>query len=169
MTMLTQPQIETVWDNKMSAEARACYFGDLVARESRIKRGITGVSFFLSSATVVSLLSKGPLWVSILSSLPVVFANAYTIGVNQDSKLKALGNLHIQWLTLEHDYDRLWSHTHDVDAESILDRCLERERVLSETAATEVGHDDKRWKKWLDTIHKKHETSAHVRQERSAQ
>ena len=160
--MLSQPQIDTVWENKMCAEARSNYFGELASRESTIKRWISGASFFLSSAAVVTLVAKLPPWASIALSIPVALANGYTIAVNLDGKLKTLGRLHIQWLQLEHDYDRLWSHTSDEDAEATLERCLERERDLSEIAATEIGHDEERWKKWLDIVHQKHDTSLHA-------
>jgi hypothetical protein len=160
--MLTQPQIDTLWQDKMCAEARANYFGELATREGTIKRWITGSTFFLSSAAVVTLMSKMPSWVPIVLSISIAVVNGYTIAVNQDGKLKTLGRLHIQWLQLEHDYNRLWSHTADADSETLLDRYLERERELSETAATEIGHDEKRWLKWLDLAHKKHDTTVHA-------
>ena len=94
-------------------------------------------------------------------------ANGYQIAVGQDGKIKTAAKLHNGWLRLTHDYDRLWSHWHDDDAEATLDQCLERERDLSETGATEIGHNEKRWKYWLDTVHKKHDTYTHDRQQES--
>jgi hypothetical protein len=159
--MLSQPQIEKLWECKMSAEARAFYFADIANRESGIKRWITGVTFVISSAVVVTLLSKVPNWISVAMALSIAVANGYQIAVGQDSKIKTAGKLHMGWLKLEHDYDRLWSHTSDAEAESDLDKLLDHERDLSETAATELGHDDERWSRWMDIVHKKYETDGH--------
>lgn len=142
----------------MDAEARACYFADIASRESTVKRWIVGGTFFLSSAAVVTLVSKLP-WVPLICSVLIATANGYQIAVGQDSKIKTAGKLHIGWLQLEHDYERLWSHTRDGDAESLLKQHLECERELSEIAAIEIGHRDALWAKWVDKIHKKYETS----------
>jgi hypothetical protein len=56
----------------------------------------------------------------------IAAANGYQIAVEQDNKSGLRRHLHIGWLQLEHDYDRLWSHTHDDDAETCFERCLER-------------------------------------------
>ena len=165
--MLTQPQIEKLWEDKMSAEARACYFANLASRESTIKRWITGSTFFLSSAAVVTLVSKLPYWTPLICAAVIAIANGYQIAVGQDSKIKTAGKLHIGWLQLEQDYERLWSHTKDDNAESLLERLLDRERELSETAATEIGHKNKLWMKWLDTIHKKYETDGYEPEQES--
>jgi hypothetical protein len=58
--MLTKPQIERVWEDKMTAEARSAYFAAIAARESGLKRLVTAVTFILSSAAVVTLLSQAP-------------------------------------------------------------------------------------------------------------
>jgi hypothetical protein len=165
--MLTQPQIDQLWEGKMGAEARSCYFADIASRVSTFKRCITGSTFFLSSAAVVTLVSKLPNWVPLTCSVLIAIANGYQIAVGQDSKIKTAGKLHIGWLQLEHDYERLWSHTRDEEAESLLERYLERERELSETAATEIGHENKRWNKWLDKIHKKYKTPEHEHERES--
>lgn len=161
--MLTTAQRETLWQNKMAAEARACYFGEFANWEGSLKRTIGFITLFASSGAAVSLLSKGPNWLPVVLSLAIAFLSTYTTATNQDGKIKTLGRLHLEWLRLEHDYDRLWSHFNDEDAESEFDRCLERERDLSETAATEIPHKSERWKYWLDTIHKKYDTSGHDR------
>jgi hypothetical protein len=161
--MLTEAQIETVWQNKMEAEARACYFGELANRESTIKRGIVVFTFIGSSGAVVTLLSNAPHILPILLSVAIAVLSGYATATNQDGKIKTLGRLHVEWLRLEQDYGRLWSHVYEKDAEEALDRCQDRERDLSEVAATEIGHEDKRWNKWLDVIHKKYETTEHVR------
>lgn len=159
MAALTQAQIDQLWQNKMSAEARALYFADIASCESTRKRWITGGSFFLGSTAVVTILSKCPPWISVLCSALIAIANGYQIAIGQDGKIKTAGKLHLGWLKLEHDYETLWSHTQDTNAEALWLQYLECERELSETAATEIGYKQKLWKSWLDRIHKKHETA----------
>jgi hypothetical protein len=158
--VLTQPQIEKLWQSKMEADARSAYFADLLACESRLKRIIVSTSFVLSSAVVVSTLASHP-HISLVCAIVVVCSQGYTIGINQDAKIKSLSRLHTEWLRLSHDYDRLWSHTQDLDAEELLNRFEDRELDLSEMAASEVDHREKKWLKWLDIVHKKHENPKH--------
>jgi hypothetical protein len=105
--------------------------------------------------------------VSLVFALVIAITNGYQIAVGQDSKIKTAGKLHISWLQLEHDYARLWSHTDDDNAESLLTGYLKHERDLSETAATEIGHHEKLWLNWLDTIRKKHDTDSYEQESTS--
>ncbi|MGH8335666.1 MAG: hypothetical protein ACRETL_02305, partial [Gammaproteobacteria bacterium] len=47
--VLTDFQINRVWEHMLAAESRALYFGDLASRYTRRKQWITGVSFFFSA------------------------------------------------------------------------------------------------------------------------
>jgi hypothetical protein len=158
--MLTEPQISRVWQCKMEAEARSYYFAEIASRESTIKRWITGGTFFLSSATVVTILADHK-YSSSFFALLIAIANGYQIAVGQDGKIKTAAKLQLGWIELEHDYDKLWSHVHDDNAEAILSNCLDRERELSETASTEIGYRPEDWRKWLDIVHKKYDTGLH--------
>ena len=147
---MTEPQIQRVWDSRIEAEARSCYFASIAARESTVKRVITGVSFVLSSTAVVAIISSAPKWVSLLAAVPVAIAQGYQIAVSQDGKIKTASKLHVEWMRLEHDYDHLWNNVHEANAETLLHQYLAREIDLSETAATEIGNDQALWEKWLD-------------------
>jgi len=155
--VLTEPQIERLWSLKLAAEARALYFADIANRESAIKRWITGGTFVLGSATLVTLLSSHNR-ISIFVTAIITIANGYQIAVNQESKIKTAGKLHLAWERLECDYDSLWSHVHDADAEQKFLLLQERERDLSETAATEIGHNAKHWNFWWDLTCRKYAT-----------
>jgi hypothetical protein len=148
--MLTDAQIERLWTRKLEAEARALYFAEVANDEATIRRCITGGTFILGSAVIVTLTTHLPGWVPILVTAIITIANGYQIAVNQESKIKTAGKLHLGWERIECDYDRLWSHTGDEDAERRLQDLQERERDLSETGATEIGLNNKRWRKWWD-------------------
>lgn len=88
--------------------------------------------------------------------------------VGQDNEIKTATKLHIGWLQLQHDYDHLWSHVHDEEAEKQWEECLARERGLSEVAAVEIGHNTKLWHKWLKIIYQKYDNHGHDSAKESA-
>jgi hypothetical protein len=56
--MLSEFQINRVWENMLAAETRSLYFGDLASRYTRKKQWITGLSFFLSFGAAASFIGK---------------------------------------------------------------------------------------------------------------
>jgi hypothetical protein len=50
------------------------------------------------------------------------------------------------------EYDRLWNHTDDIDAEAKLDSIIGKEKEPSELAATEAPNDQKLLGKWQDRV-----------------
>jgi hypothetical protein len=154
--MLTEDQINDVWEGQISAEVRALYFGDLASVYSTRKQWITGVSFFLSSGAAAILIAKGPVWVPIVLSTVVALVTAYAVAVNLDSKIRTMAKLHYAWTQIGNDYKRLWNHVYSDDAESELQDLLRRELEFSELAATDAPHDPKRVSRWQDQVFKLH-------------
>ena len=97
--------------------------------------------------------------VSIAVTLLITVANGYQIAVNQESKIKTAGKLHLAWERLECEYDSLWSHTHDEVAEARLQELQEKERDLSETAATEIGLNKRLWEYWWNWTCQKYDVA----------
>lgn len=161
---MTDAQNQRVWESRIEAEARSYYFADIASRESTLKRIFTGVSFVFSSAAIVTMLSLLPRWPSVGISVIVALVNGYQIAVGQDAKIKTASKLYVEWSRLEQDYDRLWNNIHEADAETLLHQYLARERDLSETGATEIDHNEKRWIKWLDIARAKADTSDYDRE-----
>ena len=89
----------------------------------------------------------------------ITVANGYQIAINQESKIKTAGKLHLAWERLECEYDSLWSHTYEDEAERKLQELQEKERDLSETSATEIGLNKKVWKYWWDQTCQKYDLS----------
>ena len=162
--VLTDHQRDCLWQALMESEARANFFGHLASRESSRKRWVTGLSFFLSSAAIVTLLANHP-YLSLVASVIVAIMNGYTIAVNQDNTIKVYSRLQTGWLNLNQRYNNLWSHIDDEDAEERMERYEDRGIELSVTAASEVPHNEKLWKRCLQSVYKKHETNAHHEQE----
>lgn len=146
--MLTEDQISEVWDDRIAAEVRSLYFGDLANRYSTQKQWITGLSFFFSSAAAASLLGKLPVWCPLLLSLAVAVMSAYSVAVNLDSKIKTMANLHCSWSQIGLELRRLWNHVYRDDAEADFDELQRRQLELSEIAVTEAPNDEKRMSRW---------------------
>ena len=154
--MLTSNQIDDIWEGSISSEVRSLYFGDLANLYSAQKQWITGLSFFLASGAMATLVGKLPVWIPILFSLIVALLNAYSVAVNLDSKMRTMSKLHLAWKQIGNDYTRLWNHTYDEDAEAQLTELLHRELELSELATTEAPNDPKRLSRWQDLVFKLH-------------
>jgi hypothetical protein len=154
--MLTDAQIDEVWEGKISSEVRSLYFGDLASLYSAQKQWITGGSFFLASGAMATLIGKLPLWIPTVCSLLVALANAYSVAVNLDSKIRTMGKLHYSWQQIGNEYTSLWNHTYSDDAEQKLEDLKLRELNLSELATTDAPNDSKRLAHWQDLVFKLH-------------
>ena len=150
--MSNEFQINRVWENMLAAEARALYFGDLASRYTRQKQWITGLSFFFSSGAAATLIGNAPAWVPIVLSLTVAGVTAYSMAVNLDRRIGTMAKLHSSWNQIAREYDRLWNHANDEDAEEQLDNIVQREKEPSELAATDAPNDQELLGKWEDHV-----------------
>ena len=150
--MLTESQIEQVWERKVGAEVRSLYFGDFANRYSRRKQIITFVTFFLSSGAAATLVGKSPPWVPLVLSILVALLTAYSLAVGLERLVRTMARLHYSWNQIATDYDRLWNHAYEDDAENAFGDLLRRERDLSELATTEAPNDQKILGEWQDRV-----------------
>jgi hypothetical protein len=154
--MLTETQIDDVWEGQIAAETRSLYFGDLASLYSTRKQWITGISFFLSSGAAATLIAKMPVWVPIVLSLVVALTTAYAVGVNLDSKIRTMSKLHYGWNQIGHEYNHLWNHVYDEGAEEEFVTLQQRELDLSELATTDAPNNRKRLSHWQDEVFRLH-------------
>jgi hypothetical protein len=154
--MLTESQIEEVWEGQIAAETRSLYFGDLANLYTIRKRWITGLSFFLSSGAAATLIGKLPIWFPIVLSTAVAIITAYAVAVNLDSTIRTMAKLHYAWNQMSNDYARLWSHTYEESAEEDFADLHRRELEMSELATTDAPNDRKRLSHWQDQVLKMH-------------
>jgi uncharacterized protein (DUF1697 family) len=150
--MLTEFQTTRVWENMLAAEARALYFGDLATRYTSRKQWITGASFFLSSGAAATIIAKSPMWVPLALALISALATAYAMAVNLDRRIATMAKLHSAWNQIATEYDHLWSHTNDEDAETQLATIMEKEKEPSELATTDAPNDQKLLAQWQDRV-----------------
>jgi hypothetical protein len=148
---LTEAHVDRVWQWMIEAEVRSYYFGELASRDTKKKQIITGLSFFLSSGAAATLAAKlywAPL---ILASIAAVLT-AYSVAVGLDKRAIAMAKLHHQWNVLSADYERLWHHWYEDDAEERLDEILRRDREASQTGTVEAPYDESLIDKWQDRV-----------------
>jgi hypothetical protein len=151
--MLSEAQIKRVWGNMLAAETRALYFGDLASRYTHQKQWITGISFFLSSGAAASIISKAPAWIPLVLALIVAALTAYAMAVNLDGKIATMIKLHSAWSVIATNYDSLWNHTYEDEAEDRLNQIVQSEREPSEIATTDAPNDQKLLGKWQDRVY----------------
>jgi hypothetical protein len=150
--MLNEFQTDQVWKNMLAAETRSLYFADLAARYTRQKQWITGASFFLASGAAASLIGKLPTWVPLVASILAAMASAYSMAVGLDRRIGIMAKLHSDWGRIATDYQHLWNHTFEPDAEARLDELARREIEPSELATTEAPNDQMLLGQWQDRV-----------------
>jgi hypothetical protein len=150
--LLNEFQIRRVWENMLASEARSLYFGDLASRYTRNKQWITGLSFFLSTGAAATVIARAPEFVPATLAIIVAAMTAYSIAINLDRKILTMVQLHSSWNDIARQYDRLWNHAYEHDAEDRLNAIIQSEREPSETATTEAPNDQKLLSRWQDRV-----------------
>ena len=155
--MLTENQTNDVWNGKIAAEVRAMYFGDLASAFVRQKQIITGASFFLSSGAAATIAAKMNSAVPILMSIVAAILTAYSIAVGLDKKAATMAKLQTMWSAIAEEYDTLWNHWYEDQAEAGLRELARKGREASELASTEAPYDEKRVEKWREFINRQYD------------
>jgi hypothetical protein len=136
----------------VEAEVRSLYFADLARHYTQRKQIISGLSFFLSSAAAATIIAKAPNWVPITLAVIVALATAYSMAVGLDKYISSMTKLHYGWNHLAVDYERLWNHWLDDDAERIHDELVKQGMEMSEQA-TEMPYREELIDKWRDIVY----------------
>ncbi len=157
--MLSESQIQNVWESQIGAEVRALYFAELAGTYTLQKQWITGLSFFLSSGAAITLFTTLPTSIPIACSVLVALLTAYSIARNLDSAIRTMAKLHYSWSQVASDYESLWNTTYAEDAGLNYDRLVSRERDLSELASTDAPNNQKRLGYWMDQVLRQHHLS----------
>jgi hypothetical protein len=150
--MMTENEVGRVWQRMVEAEVRSMYFADLASKYTKLKQAITGVSFFLSSAAAATVIAASPKWIPAALAVIVAILMAYSIAVNLDGRISTLSKLHYEWNRLDSEYERLWNHWNESDAENVLHKLIERGREISEIAA-EMPYDEEQMNKWARFVY----------------
>jgi hypothetical protein len=151
--MLTEDQANRVWEKMVEAEVRSLYFADLATYYTRNKQIITASSFLLSSGAAATVAAHTSFWFPLVTSAVSAALSGYSIAVGLDRKAATMAKLHSSWNELHADYERLWYHWRDEDAEAQFDELQKRGRGASETGSIEAPYDVTRFDKWTDWVY----------------
>jgi hypothetical protein len=160
MATLSEAQVNRVWERMWEAEVRSLYFGDLAATYTKRKQVITGLSFLLSSGAAATAAAHASWLFPLTTSGIAAILNGYSIAVGIDRKAAVMAKLHTSWNQLRDDYERLWNHWFEDDAEAQFEALQKRERDASETGSTEAPYDVPRIEKWTHLVYDRYERKA---------
>jgi len=141
------------------AEVRALYFGELASRFTTRKQWIAGSAFVCSSGAVVTSLASVSALFPVVLSIIVAILTGYSIAVNLDRRALMMSKLHGEWNHLADDYERLWRHWYEDDAQATLADLLRRARTVSESR-TEAPYEPARIEKWESFVYSRYQPEA---------
>jgi hypothetical protein len=149
---LTESEARRVWEKMIEAEVRSLYFAELASRYTRHKQWIGGMSLFFSSAAAATFATGIDPRVPTVAATVVAAGTAYSLAVGLDRKVLTMAKLHGQWNRIAHDYEHLWNHWYEDDAEDNFADILRRSRDVSEVGTTEAPYDEKLIEKWQGIV-----------------
>ena len=150
--MLAEGEIPLVWNRMHEAEVRSLYFGEQAVRYTTLKQIITGTSFFLSSGAAATLIASFPKWIPTVLAVIVAILTAYSMAVSLDRRIGTICKLHSEWNHLNSEYEHLWNHWYEDDAEESLADLSKRGREASQIA-TEMPYDPEALHKWENLVY----------------
>jgi hypothetical protein len=90
-------------------------------------------------------------WAPLVLASIAAALSAYSIAVGLDRVAGKMAELQSQWSMLSANYERLWHHWYEDDAEERLDEILRRDREVSQ-AGTEAPNKEFLIEKWQDRV-----------------
>jgi hypothetical protein len=97
------------------------------------------------------LIGSGPKWIPTVLASIVAVLSAYSIAVGLDRRISTVCKLHAEWNHLTSEYESLWDHWYDNEAERTLKDLLKRGRDASQIA-TELPYNEKAIEQWEKVV-----------------
>ena len=136
---------------------RSLYFAELTSRYALRKQIVTGVSFFLPSASAAAVIAKAPWYVPVALSVIVAAATAYAIAIGLDRRVATIAKSHAEWNQLAAEYDKLWNHWSEDASKQTFQELAKRGPETSSLAATDAPYDREVMRKWGEHVFKCYE------------
>jgi len=138
-----------VWEEMLFANMRANYFAELLRTHQRRDKWLRVGTLVASSGAVATTLPEISGWAKLLAPILAVFGS-FGLLISQYSVLAGdAADLHSGWSGLAGDYERLWIHLDDPQAEAKFHQIYECGESLSKTGA-KFPYKAKRLEYWLD-------------------
>lgn len=136
--MLSQAQIQRVWEGMLLAEMRALYYADLAVRSNARQRYATWATVVASSAALASVVTQVPEgygWIRPALALATALLSGYALAMQVQKRAVDASDLHYRWNLLAQEYGAIWENVYAEDGP-------ERLRAADATAAeiSEASH-----------------------------
>ena len=118
------------------------------------------MSFFLAPGAAAALISNAPSWLPLLATTITALLSAYPFATNLDQRIRIMSKLQYEWNHVYQDYERLWHHWQEDDAEKVMEELLKRSREASELGALEAPYDKKLSDKWSALVYGRYSSGA---------
>jgi hypothetical protein len=161
--MLSEFQINDLWEQWISAETRALYFAEMGRRYSLWHNVLIWTTLLLASGATVTLISdwlpKEYAWVNPVLTALAAALSVLSIVMQNPKKYAECADLHFKWNRLAGDYKGLWNETYSDDAASILARLNEKGAEFSKTGMW-IAYKKKTLLKWENHVLQHHGIAA---------
>jgi hypothetical protein len=153
--VLTALQQKAVWEGRLSAEIRTCYFADLSHRHQRKERWIIWASLVFSSGAFATLVSDWLpprlRWITPVAAFVTVALNVCSLTASNERNAIECSDLHFKWNRLAREYERLWDDMYNDSALGTLDSLQERSAEISR-GSTRFPNNKKLMLKWANHV-----------------
>lgn len=155
--MISQAQVERVWDGMLLAEMRALYFADLAVRYNRWQRALTLLTLFLSSGAFVTMIAKLPEnlpykeLIAPLFALTAAALSAYSFAAQIPKRAIDASDLSFRWLKLMSQYESIWENTQAADAFERLQKADEAVMEASKSSH-QIPYRKRIFSHWQDHV-----------------
>ena|SRR5437660_4112244 len=161
--MLSDFQINDLWEQWISAETRSLYFAEMGRRYNLLHSFLMWATLLLASGATATLISD---WVSpkyawirpLLTSLAAALSLASVVMQNP-KKFADCSDLHYKWNKLAVEYKALWDKTYSPEAEATLSRLNDKGTELSR-AGTWIANKRKMMLRWENHVLRQHGIAA---------
>src|SRR3989442_9049084 len=115
--MLTDAQRTTVWEEWLSAEIRANYFGDLASTYYHRQRLINWLTLLFSSGAVAALLPKLSIaWLPAVLAALAAATSLFSLVSQYVKNAVDCSDLHSRWNKIAAEYQDIWINPEADDA-----------------------------------------------------
>lgn len=152
--MLSDAQLQRVWEEMLSSQMRALYYADLATKYNGQHRLATWATLVFSSgaaATLLAGLPSGFSWVSLACALVAAVLSGYSLAMQVQKRAVEASDLYYRWDKLAKMYERLWENWTSDDAGSLLEQAEERSGEVSK-ASHQLPHRKALLEKWENHV-----------------
>lgn len=157
--MLSEFQVQDLWEQWISAETRALYFADMGRRYNLWQSALTWATLFLASGATITLVSSGIpqeyAWVKPVLTAFAAALSFLSLVMQNPKKYADCADLHFKWNRLAGEYKALWNETYLDEAGSRLASLNEKAADISK-AGIWIGNKEKIMLKYENHVLEQH-------------